>query len=92
VKAWKAVALAAFAFIAVALMATTALAYNAAGQTTNGPNGGYGATQESAGGMLHGSMGGQMGYGYSQYINSTSSGGYPQQYGSCTGGCGMRNG
>jgi len=86
-KAWKLVAVAAFAFVAVALIATSALAYTAAGQGMNGSYGSNGAAQVSKGGM----MSGRMGCKYSQYDNYTSSGGYPQQYG-CTGSCGMRNG
>jgi len=96
-KAWKAIALAAFASIVLALIATTAVAYNAAEQTTNGPNGGYVAVQASRGGMMYGAMGGLMRLGYSQCRNDTSSNGGPQQssnsgqYGSWTCGCGMRN-
>jgi hypothetical protein len=97
-KAWRTIAVAALAFIAVALITTTALAYNAAGQGTNGSYGGYGAAQRSGSGMMHGYMTGPMGCVYSQYSNYTSFNGSQQQnsnprdYGSCTGGCGMRNG
>jgi hypothetical protein len=62
------------------------------GQGISVSNGSNGAAQESNGGMMGGPMRGLMGSGYSQYSNYTSSGGYAQQYGSCAGGCGMRNG
>lgn len=88
-KAWKAVAFAVFAFIAVALATTTVLGYSAGGQRTNGSYGGYGVAQGSRGDMMHGSMGGWMGQGYSQYSNYTSSNDSSQQ---SNGGCGMRNG
>jgi hypothetical protein len=87
-KAWKIIAVTAFAFIAVALITASALVYTAAGQGMSGLYGSNGAAQGSKGGMMRGPMG----CGYSQYGIYTSSSGYPQQYGSCTGGCGMRNG
>jgi len=87
-KAWKIIAVAAFAFIAVALITTSALAYTAAGQGMSGFYGSNGTAQGPKGGM----MGGLMKCGNSQYGNYTSSSGYPQQYSSCPGGYGMRNG
>jgi hypothetical protein len=90
-KAWKIIAVTAFAFIAAALITTSALAYHPSGQGINGSYGSNGAAQGLMGGMMGGSMRGSMRSGYSQYGNYTSHGGYPQQYGSWTGGCGMRN-
>ena len=87
-KVWKIIAVTAFAFIAVALITTSALAYSAAGQGMSGLYGSNGVAQGSKGGIMRGPMG----CGYSQYTNYTSSAGYSQQYGSCPSGCGMRNG
>jgi hypothetical protein len=91
-KAWKIFAVIAFAFIAVALITTSALAHYPSGQGISGSYGSNGAAQGSNSGMMRGPMQGPMGWGYSP------SSVYPQQnstegqYGSWAGGCGMRNG
>jgi hypothetical protein len=85
-KAWKIIAVIAFALIAVALITTSALAYYPSGHGISGSFGSNGAAQGSNGGMMRGPMRGPMGWGYSQYSNYTASSG------SWTGGCGMRNG
>jgi hypothetical protein len=98
-KAWKIITVAALSVIAVAMIATTAFAYYSNGQGTYTSNGSSvsATAQERMGSMMHRSMRGQMGWGYSQYSNYASSSGYPQQnstpqqYGSMVGGCGMRN-
>jgi hypothetical protein len=91
-KAWKTVALVGLVLVAAAVLTASVLGYTSRLQGTSiayGPQG-------SGRGMMHSSMGGMMGYGYSQYGNYTSNDGSWQGYGNGPhgtgpGACGMGN-
>ncbi len=84
---WKVIAVTAVAIIGVLLMTASVLAYMGAQtpQTTYNPYSPNGFSQNPAGGMMRGPMGGVMGGAYPNNGYPQQGSAYPQPYGQGTG-------